>query len=62
MTAGEPGMVDFYKVLGVGPEASLDEIKQAYRRAVFLTHPDTCASAAALSQPLQLKPVSVPAV
>ena len=33
--------LDFYKVLGVAEDASLQEIKAAYRKAVFQHHPDT---------------------
>ena len=31
---------DHYAVLGVMPEASLDEIKRAYRRLALANHPD----------------------
>lgn len=33
--------LDLYKVLGVAEDASLQEIKAAYRKAVFHHHPDT---------------------
>ncbi|MGD0803603.1 MAG: J domain-containing protein [Candidatus Bathyarchaeia archaeon] len=32
--------LDFYDVLGVGPEASQDEIKRAFRKLAFKYHPD----------------------
>ena len=40
-------MSDFdpYKALGVGPEATTGEIKQAYKKRAKATHPDTGGSA-----------------
>ena len=32
--------IDYYKILGIPPEASDEEIKEAYRRLVKLYHPD----------------------
>lgn len=33
-------MKDYYKILGVGPDSSTDEIKKAYRTLAFHHHPD----------------------
>lgn len=36
---------DYYKILGVGPDASQEEIKEAYRGKVFIFHFDRLAGA-----------------
>lgn len=41
---------DYYTILEVSPEASLEEIKQAYRRLVRLYHPDLTAQSDDLQQ------------
>ncbi len=33
-------MTDYYEVLGVPPDATQDDIKEAYRKRAFETHPD----------------------
>lgn len=33
-------MKDYYQILGVGPEAAMDDIKRAYRKEALKTHPD----------------------
>src|ERR1700758_3334581 len=48
MTRREPR--DPYGVLGVGRQASPDEIARAYRRAARATHPDGGGSAAGAEQ------------
>ena len=40
-SGGGGGAPDFYAVLGVSPDASEAEIRAAYRRAAFESHPDT---------------------
>lgn len=37
-------MENKYSVLGVGPQASADEIKSAYRRCARAAHPDRCGT------------------
>ena len=39
-------MENQYVILGIGPQASADEIKSAYRRCVREAHPDRCGSEA----------------
>lgn len=36
---------DYYKILGVGPDASQEEIKEAYRDKVFIFHSGRLAGA-----------------
>jgi curved DNA-binding protein CbpA len=40
LTCGTRGERDYYEVLSVAPNASADEIKEAYRRVAFQCHPD----------------------
>lgn len=35
---------DYYKVLGVGKNATEDEIKKAYRKRALMHHPGSCPS------------------
>lgn len=39
-------MMNYYEELGVGPSASTEEIRQAYKRLVRLLHPDQCGDEA----------------
>ena len=34
------GEQDYYKVLGIAPSASINEIRKAYRKLAFQYHPD----------------------
>jgi curved DNA-binding protein CbpA len=40
LTCGTRDERDYYEVLNVAPNASADEIKEAYRRVAFQCHPD----------------------
>jgi curved DNA-binding protein CbpA len=40
ITCGRQGQQDYYEVLGVAPDASLEEIKRAYHKLAFQCHPD----------------------
>jgi molecular chaperone DnaJ len=37
---------DPYRILGLGRDASLDQVKRAYRRLAKANHPDTAGEAA----------------
>lgn len=43
-------MQDHYNILGISVDASLDDIKAAYRQKAFLFHPDKNQSANAAEQ------------
>jgi curved DNA-binding protein CbpA len=40
LTCGAEGNRDYYDILSVAPNASAEEIKEAYRRVAFQCHPD----------------------
>ena len=40
LMCGTRGKRDYYEVLGIAPDASLEEIKKAYHRLAFQCHPD----------------------
>ena len=40
ITCGRQAQQDYYEVLGVAPDASLEEIKRAYHKLAFQCHPD----------------------
>lgn len=40
LTCGTQGEGDYYELLSVAPDASAEEIKDAYRRLAFQCHPD----------------------
>jgi curved DNA-binding protein CbpA len=40
ITCGRQTQQDYYEVLGIAPDASLEEIKRAYHRQAFQCHPD----------------------
>lgn len=43
------GTTDYYEVLGVEPDASVDDIKQAFRRKAREMHPDVNREVSRLS-------------
>lgn len=40
MNTSNDSFIDYYKILGVEPDASLEQIRQAYRKAAMKHHPD----------------------
>ncbi|HEU65042.1 MAG TPA: J domain-containing protein [Chloroflexi bacterium] len=40
LTCGRQGILDYYEVLGITPNASARKIREAYHRLAFLYHPD----------------------
>ena len=40
---GQHRMSNYYQLLGVDPTASVEDIKKAFRKRAFESHPDTCA-------------------
>lgn len=50
MRQGGPGVGDYLAVLGLGPEASADEIRTAYRRLAMRYHPDSSRDPATARQ------------
>ncbi len=43
LTSSSNAQVDYYNLLGIGPEADTSEIKRAFREKAFEVHPDTSA-------------------
>jgi hypothetical protein len=52
---GGGGGANHYEVLGLGPDASADEVKASYRRLAKATHPDVDATAGAAERFLALR-------
>jgi curved DNA-binding protein CbpA len=40
LMCGRRSETDYYEVLGIGPDASADEVRRAYHRLAFQCHPD----------------------
>ncbi len=40
METQEPAELDWYRVLGVSKEATVDDIKRAFRKLALIYHPD----------------------